>query len=67
MDRSLPGSSVRGILQARILEWIAISSSNVGVSCWFTILETKTEKQKNLLAHLKTNLKIINNLFSMEK
>ena len=25
MDCSLPGSSVHGILQARILEWIAIS------------------------------------------
>ena len=24
---SLPGSSVHGILQARILEWVAISSS----------------------------------------
>ena len=23
MDRSLPGSSVHGILQARILEWVA--------------------------------------------
>ena len=27
MDHSLPGSSVQGILQARILEWDAISSS----------------------------------------
>ena len=27
MDYSLPGSSVHGILQARILEWIAISFS----------------------------------------
>ena len=27
MDCSLPGSSVHGILQARILEWFAISSS----------------------------------------
>ena len=27
MDCSLPGSSVRGVLQARILEWVAISSS----------------------------------------
>ena len=27
MDRSPPGSSVHGILQARILEWVAISSS----------------------------------------
>ena len=28
MDCSLPGSSVHGILQARTLEWVAISSSN---------------------------------------
>ena len=27
MDCSPPGSSVLGILQARILEWVAISSS----------------------------------------
>ena len=27
MDCSPPGSSVRGILQARILEWVAISFS----------------------------------------
>ena len=27
MDYSLPGSSVCGIFQARILEWVAISSS----------------------------------------
>ena len=27
MDSSLPGSSVHGIFQARILEWIAISFS----------------------------------------
>ena len=29
MDCSLPGSSVRGILQARVLEWVAISFSNL--------------------------------------
>ena len=29
MDHSLPGSSVRGIFQARILEWVALSSSRV--------------------------------------
>ena len=28
MDCSLPGSSVRGILQARILEWVAIPFSS---------------------------------------
>ena len=27
MDYSLPGASVHGILQARILEWVAISFS----------------------------------------
>ena len=27
MDYSLPGSSVQGIFQARILEWVAISFS----------------------------------------
>ena len=29
VDRSLPDSSVHGILQAGILEWVAISSSRV--------------------------------------
>ena len=28
IDSSPPGSPVRGILQARILEWVAISFSN---------------------------------------
>ena len=30
MDYSLPGSSVHGILQTRILEWVAISFSTTG-------------------------------------
>ena len=29
LDCSLPDSSVRGILQARILEWVAMSSSRI--------------------------------------
>ena len=29
MDCSLPGSSVHGILQARVLEWVAMPSSRV--------------------------------------
>ena len=33
MDCSLPGSSVHGIFQARVLEWGAIAFSNVG-SYW---------------------------------
>ena len=31
MDCSLPGSSVRGIFQARVLEWGAIAFSEVGL------------------------------------
>ena len=32
MDCSLPGSSVHGIFQARVLEWVAIAFSNVNLS-----------------------------------
>ena len=41
MDCSLPGSSVHGILQARILEWVAISFSRV----------RKSKKQNNWWLH----------------
>ena len=43
MDCSLPGSSVHGIFQARILEWVAISFSRDGCESW-TI--KKTEHQR---------------------
>ena len=33
MDCSLPGFSIHGILQARILEWLAISLSKAGSPC----------------------------------
>ena len=32
MDSSLPGSSIHGIFQARVLEWSAITSINFQVS-----------------------------------
>ena len=38
MDCSLAGSAVRGILQARILEWVAISFSIICVYILFNIL-----------------------------
>ena len=31
MDCSLPGSSIHGIFQARVLEWVAIAFSNSGI------------------------------------
>jgi len=37
MDCSLPGSSVRGILQARVLEWGAIAFSEESTGCVFKI------------------------------
>ena len=33
MDCSLPGSSVHGIFQARVLEWVAIAFSIIMSSC----------------------------------
>ena len=43
LNISLPGSSVHGILQAKILEWLAISSPgylpNPGIECQFPALQ----------------------------
>ena len=44
MDCSLPGSSVHGTFQARVLEWVAIAFS--GNTCWIT--EKAREFQKNI-------------------
>ena len=41
MDCSLPGSSVHGILQARILEWVAISFSSQQYWTWPILLLTQ--------------------------
>ncbi|XP_055429721.1 DIS3-like exonuclease 2 isoform X6 [Bubalus kerabau] len=40
MDCSLPGSSVHGIFQARVLEWGAIAFSNKGLSVSFLYFDT---------------------------
>ena len=32
MDYSLPGSSIHGIFQARVLEWVAIASPDTEMS-----------------------------------
>ena len=46
IDGSLPGSSVPGILQARTLEWVAISSSNA----WKWKVKVKSFSRVGLLA-----------------
>ena len=37
MNCSPPGSSVHGIIQVRIQEWVAISSSKLQVQCFFRL------------------------------
>ena len=50
MDCSLPGSSIHGIFQARVLEWGAIAfSTNYHEQHLFTTLETKTTSLTFLL------------------
>ena len=49
VDRSLPGSSVHGIFQARVLEWGAIAFSQrsiVGYSSWDRKESDMTEQLK---------------------
>ena len=41
MDHSLPGSNVHGILQARIQEWVAMSSSSVYMHIYIFMRERK--------------------------
>ena len=38
MDSSLPGSSVRGISQASVLEWVAIAFSESGLE-WVNLTQ----------------------------
>ena len=35
MDYSLPGSSVHGIFQARVLEWVAIAFSQLFIRAYY--------------------------------
>ena len=68
MDCSPPGSSLHGILQARILEWVAISfyrgssqpRDSTCVSCiagrFFTIWVTGETLIHNMKLHIKYNL-----------
>ena len=67
MDCRLPGSSVHGILQARILEWVAISFSRgpswprdrTQVFCiagrFFTLWPTREANYKPIIFQLKIN------------
>ena len=52
MDRSLPGYSVHGIVQARVLEWVAIAFSVQVISycnfpLWFYTIEQSFKDSNN--------------------
>ena len=49
MDCSSPGSSVHGILQARILEWVAISFQTKGKKYNLTFLSEAGHHYENML------------------
>ena len=62
MDCSLPGSSVRGILQARTMEWVAISFSTLRVrvvsKSWRHKSRTQSPWQRAKLHRLRQILEI---------
>ena len=45
MDCSLPGSSIHGIFQARVLEWVAIAFSTYP---YYTIINGQSKYSKSL-------------------
>ena len=49
MDWSLPGSSVHGIFQARVLEWVAIAFSNQNLISIKGFIGPKTILEKNVI------------------
>ena len=51
MDCSLPGSSVHGIFQARVLEWAAIAFSNIGVQLINNVVIVSVAQQSNSAIH----------------
>ena len=48
MDCSLPGSSAHGILQARVLEWVAIALRKVKSKLEIQICEKETILLRNV-------------------
>ena len=56
MDCSLPGSSVHGIFQARVLEWVAIAFSKRKLSelwCWRRLLRVPWTARRSSQSILK--------------
>ena len=56
MDCSLPGSSVHGIFQGRVLEWVTIAFSRTYVYLWLIHVVVR-QKPTHFLRQLASNLK----------
>ena len=79
VDCSLPGSSVHGILQARILEWVAMpppgelpnpgiepaSLMSPALAGWFFTTSTTPRKPLTILEDVKDNLTILTVLIDL--
>ena len=50
MDYSLPGSTIHGIFQARVLEWVAIAFSTMQET-WFQSLDQEDPLEKAMATH----------------
>jgi len=55
LDYRPPGSSVHGILQARILEWVASPSSRYILFAYFTEAETEDQRSELPKKHQDLN------------
>ena len=62
MDYSPPGSSVHGILQARILEWVAMSSSRGSSQPRDQSQVSFTVRATREALNMSMNLRYINNV-----
>ena len=62
MDHSPPGSSVHGILLARVLEWGAIAFSNKYATCCLLSGSKQKNKQKKSKSKNKQNQKHLDNV-----
>ena len=59
MDCTPPGSSVHGLLQARILKWVAMASSNLEILKYILYQDKENSQSKEL--------KGVDNYFVAEK
>ena len=56
MDRSLPGSSVRGIFQRRVLEWVAISFSKEYIEELYKNNLHDPDNHNSVISHLEPDI-----------